>query len=395
MNDLKDRLASLTPEQLARLKSQLASAKPRTPSNGKPLEFTLFFFSADGTSGSDHKYDLLLRCAEFGDAHGFRAIWTPERHFSPFGGLYPNPAVLGAALAARTSRIEIRAGSVVLPLHNPIRIAEEWSVVDNLSNGRVAMAFASGWHKTDFALRPEAYAARRDAMGSGIETVRRLWRGERVGLPGVDGETVEIVTYPRPIQPELRYWLTCSSPTGWEKAGEIGANVLCMLGPSVSKLGQNIAAYRQARAAAGHAAEGGTVSVMLHTYVDNDRKRAKEKVRGPLKGYLEDYIRQYDVMVDETIQKDVLANKDAFLEFAFERYFEQASLLGPQDKCQRLLNELSEIGVNEIACLVDFGVETDDVLDSLSLLEALHYRHASPQGLDTATADTTVQKETT
>ena len=56
-----------------------------------------------------------------------------------------------------TERIEIRAGSVVLPLHNPIRCAEDWSVVDNLSNGRVGLSFASGWHANDFALAPDNF----------------------------------------------------------------------------------------------------------------------------------------------------------------------------------------------------------------------------------------------
>lgn len=386
MTDLKSRLAALTPEQRERLKSQLATEEP-VASNGLPLDVSLFFFSANGTSESRSKYELLLRCAEFGDANGFKAIWTPERHFSPFGGLYPNPSVLAAAIAVRTRRIEIRAGSCVLPLHNPIRIAEEWSVVDNLSNGRVALAFASGWHKTDFALRPQAYATRRDAMAEGIDTVRRLWRGERVSVPGVDGENVEVVTYPRPIQPELRHWLTCSSPAGWAAAGASGANVLCMMGPSTSHLAQCVQAYRQARAQAGLPEAGGTVSVMLHTYVDNDRARARARTRGPLQSYLEDYIRQYDVMADASVQQQVLANKDALLDFAFERYFEQASLLGPQAKCQALINKLTAVGVNEIACLVDFGVDDDDVLASLELLAELGQVPAgAPRGAATEPA---------
>src|SRR6266705_1883597 len=67
--------------------------------------------------------------------------------------------------------------SVVLPLHNPIRVAEEWSGVDNLSNGRVGLSFASGWHARDFVLRPENYKNRRELMANGIETVKALWRG--------------------------------------------------------------------------------------------------------------------------------------------------------------------------------------------------------------------------
>jgi alkanesulfonate monooxygenase SsuD/methylene tetrahydromethanopterin reductase-like flavin-dependent oxidoreductase (luciferase family) len=65
--------------------------------------------------------------------------------------------VTGAAIAAVTSRIAIRAGSVVLPLNDPVLVAEEWSVVDNISGGRAGISFASGWHVDDFALAPQAY----------------------------------------------------------------------------------------------------------------------------------------------------------------------------------------------------------------------------------------------
>ena len=79
----------------------------------------------------------------------------------------------------------IRAGSVVGPLHHPLRIAEEWSVVDNISGGRVGISFASGWHATDFALRPENYADRRQYTLDYIDQVRKLWRGEAIQT--VDG----------------------------------------------------------------------------------------------------------------------------------------------------------------------------------------------------------------
>ncbi len=65
-------------------------------------------------------------------------MWTPERHFHSFGGLYPNPSVTSAALAT-IERVDLRAGGVVMPLHHPVRVAEEWSVVFNLSRPRRAL----------------------------------------------------------------------------------------------------------------------------------------------------------------------------------------------------------------------------------------------------------------
>src|SRR2546425_3309281 len=115
-----------------------------------PMHFSLFYFASGGSEQRADQYRLLLDGARFADRHGFKAVWTPERHFHSFGGLYPNPSVVGAAIAAVTENVQVRAGSCVSPLHHPLRIAEEWSVVDNISHGRVGISFATGWHDRDF-----------------------------------------------------------------------------------------------------------------------------------------------------------------------------------------------------------------------------------------------------
>jgi natural product biosynthesis luciferase-like monooxygenase protein len=121
------------------------------------MDFSLFYFSSNEAEFADNKYHLFLEGSKFADRNNFKAVWLPERHFHPFGGIYPSPAVLCGALAPITQKIRLRAGSVVMPLHNPLRVAEDWSVVDNLSQGRVDVAFARGWNAGDFALMPEAY----------------------------------------------------------------------------------------------------------------------------------------------------------------------------------------------------------------------------------------------
>ncbi|MBC7171944.1 MAG: LLM class flavin-dependent oxidoreductase, partial [Polyangiaceae bacterium] len=176
--------------------------------SGKPIDFGLYYWGNDDGEGA-RKYRLLLEGARFADAHGFNAVWTPERHFHAFGGPYPNPSVTGAAVAAVTDRVEVRAGSCVLPLHHPARVAEEWAVIDNLSNGRVGLAFASGWMPEDFLLRPEnAPPNNKSAMLRDIDVVRRLWRGEAVEFDSPTGTPVAVVTQPRPVQRELPVWVT-------------------------------------------------------------------------------------------------------------------------------------------------------------------------------------------
>src|SRR5258706_10955795 len=108
------------------------------------IDFSLFYFASAEGENAGNKYPLLLEGAKFSEQHGFAAVWTPERHFGAFGGLYPNPSVPSAALASITKSIGLRAGDCGSPLHHPIRIAEEWSVVHNISGGRVGISFASG-----------------------------------------------------------------------------------------------------------------------------------------------------------------------------------------------------------------------------------------------------------
>ena len=182
----------------ARIKSAPARAGATGAESTHSLGLGLFMWGNDDAPGPA-KYRLLIEGAKFFDENGFAAVWTPERHFHAFGGPYPNPAVTGAAVAAVTKHVKIRAGSCVVPLHHPVRIAEEWSVVDNLSNGRVEIAAASGWNPNDFVLqaresrqqqashvhaaRASAEAvARREARFSGA--VRQGRRGAVVAAAG-------------------------------------------------------------------------------------------------------------------------------------------------------------------------------------------------------------------
>ena len=363
---------------------------PAAPEPARParMGFGLFYFAADATQGAD-AYRLLLEGARYADRHGFDAVWTPERHFHAFGGLYPNAAITSAALATITSRVQLRAGSVVLPLHDPIRVAEEWSVVDNLSNGRVGLSFASGWHADDFALKPEHYARRREVMAESIATVRTLWRGGAVTVPNGEGRPIAVRIQPRPVQPDPPLWIAAAGNVEtFRAAGAMGVNVLTnMLGQTLPELRGKLAVYRAARAAAGHAGRG-VASVMLHTFVGPDTERVRELVREPFTRYLATSIDLVKVApfafpafrapsgaTAETLGLDAegLSPDDmqALLDHAFERYFESAGLFGTPAKALALVDQLRGVGVDEVACLVDFGVDTDVVLAHLPYLTQL------------------------
>jgi natural product biosynthesis luciferase-like monooxygenase protein len=375
--------------------AERASAS-RVAAETRPIDFGLFMWGNDDGPGPQ-KYRLMMEGARYFDTHGFHSVWTPERHFHAFGGPFPNPSVTGAAIAAVTENVAIRSGSCVSPLHHPVRVAEEWSVVDNLSDGRVGLAFASGWQPHDFVLRPENFGRQKDVMFEQIDLVRRLWRGETVEFESPAGGTAPIRTLPRPVQDELPFWVTTAgNPETYAQAGRIGANVLThLLGQSLEEVAEKIRIYREARSEVGLDPEGGNVTLMLHTFVGDDDDRVREIVRQPMKDYLgasmklvlgfawtfPAFKRPGQAGAEpEDIDLGSLSEEesDAILEFAFERYYETSGLFGTPETCIEMVGRCKAIGVDEIACLLDFGVDTDAVLESLPLLERVKDATARP-----------------
>jgi phthiocerol/phenolphthiocerol synthesis type-I polyketide synthase D len=343
------------------------------------INFGLIFFSSSEAPFSGDKYRLVVESARYADRHGFSSIWIPERHFTRDGWLYPNPAVLQAALARETSQIHLRAGSVVVPLHDPIRIAEEWAMVDNLSNGRVGLSFASGWHPNDFVFFPENYEQRHAVMYRGIETVCKLWRGEAIQVKGGNGQLVDIRTYPTPIQPELPFWVTAAgNPKTFAGAGEIGAHLLThMFNQSIEELAEKIQIYRNARAKHGFDPQTGQVSLMLHTFVGEDAALVREQIQGPFSNYLKSGAYLVDAIAYSRGQKiDIasLSEQDLndYLQFVLDRLISSGRVLfGTPESCLDMIVQLKAAGVDEIACQLDFGIDLQLALDSLPALKRL------------------------
>ncbi|TPG75976.1 LLM class flavin-dependent oxidoreductase [Brevibacillus laterosporus] len=401
MNHLDDRLAALSPEQRVLLEQRLKqkgiqpplptgktkkeaqnrntasnSFVPKRKRKMDKMEFSLFFFSGDGSTQDKNKYSLLMESTAYADQHGFAAVWTPERHFEDFGGLYPNPSVLSAALATITERIELRAGSVVLPLHHPIRFVEEWSVVDNLSKGRVSVAFATGWHPADFLIAPvqatDYYDSRKDEMFSSIELVKRLWAGEQVPFTDVNGIVHEIRTLPRPWQNELNIWIaTNGSPDTYRRAAQIGANILTgITGGDLADLEEKIDLYRKTLSQNGFLPESRKVAVMLHTCLGSSDEEVKAKVEKPMKEYLKTFMKQQKNIFTDYASMSA-SDFDVIVNHAFESYFQESALFGSYDKCKKLIETLIDIGVDEVACLVDFGVDDETIMNSIRMLTDL------------------------
>ncbi|MFJ5833581.1 amino acid adenylation domain-containing protein [Streptomyces sp. NPDC093089] len=361
-------------------------------------DFSLYFFGDYPEEAAHDKYALIMESSEFADRNGFHSLWFPERHFDSFGALFPNPSVLAAALAARTSRIRLNAGSVVLPLHNPIRVAEEWSVVDNISGGRAGLCVASGWHATDFTLAPHHFGRHREVMYEQLRTVRQLWSGQPLATTGGDGNPVDIRLQPSPVQEQLPlYVAVLGNPDSYRRAAAEGLGVVTnLMGQTVEELAENIALYRRTRAEHGLDPAAGRVVVLVHTYLDEDAERARAEAYQPFISYLRSSLALFDQATNSLgVQVDLANSTDDDVDFllglAYERYCDSRALIGDEHTAAATVRRLVDAGADEIACFVDFGMAKEKVLAALPVLDRVRRRTRAEELVEPAgeTAATT------
>jgi|GEM_PF-5720047 len=353
----------------------------------KPLDFdfSLYFFGNYPAEYTASKYDLIFEAARFADDNGFKALWVPERHFHAFGGFSPNPSVMCAALAKATQRIKLRAGSVVIPLHNPIRVAEEWAMVDNISGGRVdGIGAAIGWHADDFVFNPDIYGRHPEILLKNLNDIQTLWRGETIKAINGTQKAIDVRLFPMPSSYTLPVWFTIvDNPETYAKAGAFGANVLTnLMSQDIEKLKNNIEIYRRERAKNGFA-DTGKVTLLLHTFILDNAEKAISIARKPFCDYLRTTINlfknlakaqgidfNYDTLTEDDIQY--------YLTIVFEKYIQSSALIGSVDTCVPILDKLKSIGVDEIAFFVDFGILPENVIQSLPYINRLKEHKTVP-----------------
>ena len=352
------------------------TAIPTPPST--PVSFSFLFFSDVRKDVSDaEKYEFMRDTTVFADREGFTSVYIPERHFYEFGSIYANSAIMASYLIPQTSRIRFRTAGISLPLHHPAEVVEWWAMNDILSGGRVDLGFGSGWNKPDFILSPNNYLNRRKICSDRIPIIQKLWRGETVTFPGPGGEEIPITVFPRPIQKEINVWLlVAQNDEAFSYAGKQGYNIFTMLyGINLEAMGKKIALYRKGREEAGLDPEAGIVSLMLHTLVHKNIAIVQKAVERPFKEYIKSSMNAHvKAAVDAKAEgaADIgETEKEKMLEYAYQRYFKTGAIFGTVEQGKEVVDNAIQVGVNDIALLVDFGVEYSVVRDSYPYLKKL------------------------
>jgi alkanesulfonate monooxygenase SsuD/methylene tetrahydromethanopterin reductase-like flavin-dependent oxidoreductase (luciferase family) len=161
---------------------------------------------------ADRLYAETLDQIAWAENHGFNDVWLSEHHFIEDGYL-PSILPVAAAIAARTKRIRIASGVLLMPFHNPVRLAEDIAVVDVLSGGRLELGVGVGFKHEEFEGFGVPFNERGARTNQSLEIIRRLLAGENVTFKSKFFDLTNVKVMPEPIQkPHPSVWLGGFTP---------------------------------------------------------------------------------------------------------------------------------------------------------------------------------------
>ena len=344
--------------------------------------FTTVAASAGEATNAAAILDNLRQQAMLAEELGFEAIWLGEHHFGLYGaGDLPNPILLGADLAARTSRIRIGQMANIATWWHPIRLAEDIAILDNMTRGRVDVGFGRGiWPYEGPQFHPNADPRKdqenRELFQETVEIVRKIWaeeffshRGSNYTFPvdntvfshpshppdplWHDGERVtRLRVTPRPFQrPHPPLWMTVSTDRSVSTAAELGLKA-CYWQPPPLRIRQRMQIYAEVRSqAAGRPFSlGEDQAVMRSTYVASSMEEARREAEaGIMSAFIfNDPFRGREVFTNPGEELDPSVKLDwDFLE-------PRTLLVGSPDNVAEKIHELREV-CNLDYLLVEFA----------------------------------------
>ncbi len=295
------------------------------------------------------------------EAAGFDSVWVAEHSGSRYG-LIASPQVMAAAIAARTSRIRIGTAVSVLPLHHPLRLANDFAMIDVLSNGRLDYGVGRGYSAEEYASYGLDVQENRGRFTEALAIIKQAWTQESFAYEGKYHTIPRVQSVPHVIQrPHPPLYLAAGSA---DTVALAGANLVRMFSSSGSaaNIRKKWDAYREAGRAAGHTEEVVEAAlaqswVVKHIYVADDDDTAVAEAGPPFIWYF-----------------NLLANRRMFdgpnntppLEWWQEH---GACYFGSPDTVATLLRDWQEAsGVTNTLCWMNTGgMPTDRVLRSVRL----------------------------
>ncbi|TMW72309.1 LLM class flavin-dependent oxidoreductase [Alteribacter natronophilus] len=286
------------------------------------------------------------------DTLGYDSVWFAEHHFSEYG-ILTTPQILLSIVAERTKDIRLGVSIVSLPFRNPIQVAEDYALVDVLSNGRLNLGLGSGYLPHEFEGFNVEGKDKAFKFNDGLAVLNKAWSGETFSHNGEYYQFSDVQLEVVPKQKEVPLWIGALRPQGAHFVGKMGYNIMgvpYVASNSIAELKDVIDSYKSSYLEAGHPEEKINIPLALHTYVAPTREEAVETARDHLNLYLD--TRMY--------------GKSAQYEDLEER--EQLLIGSPEDVISRL-REYQKAGCDHVMMLMNFGgLPHEKVIKSMKIV---------------------------
>jgi alkanesulfonate monooxygenase SsuD/methylene tetrahydromethanopterin reductase-like flavin-dependent oxidoreductase (luciferase family) len=235
----------------------------------------------------DVYYQHVLEQMQLAEAVGIDCWWFTEHHFIGYGGVVPNPAVMLALAAGRTSRLRLGSAISILPLHHPIQVAEDYAMVDVASAGRLEFGIGRGNTMFDYTGYGIPQDESRGRFEEATEIITKLWTHDRVSHEGTHWQFPELALFPRPVQqPHPPIWVAGTSVESLHWAGQRGYSIMTV--PHVrtpEQVRPGIEAWQEGLRASGYDPATRHLKAHLRVWVDERADRAREVAEAGITRY--------------------------------------------------------------------------------------------------------------
>src|SRR5262245_26943987 len=306
---------------------------------------------------------------------GLDVVWLAELHFLPERSVVSAPLVVASAIAARTRRLRIGIAVQVLPLCHPLRLAEEVATVDHISGGRLIFGVGRSGFPRTYEAYGISYAESRERFAEVLEILKRAWTQQRFTFEGEYYRFRNITLVPRPLQsphPPLR--IAATSPDTYPAIGAMGLPIFVAvrLG-TIEELGPNIAAYRAAYRAAGHAGEG-RVYLRVPIYVGETEATARAEPEQSIMQFYRTLGQQIEDSATRAGARAIEQRAErgqALQTVTYDAALRDKVIVGTPDKVAARLEDLiRKLGLNGVLAELNCGglIANDKVMRSLQLM---------------------------
>lgn len=301
---------------------------------------------------SDTRFDAMLRQAELAEELGYDVLWAHEHHAG--AAMYPSPLMTLAALASRTRRIGLETNMLLLPLHHPLRVAEDGAMVDVLSGGRLRLGVSAGYAEADLRAFAVPAGERAGRMRDGLTLIRAVWTGEHVNLENSLSQLADFTMFPRPVQqPAPPIFVGGTVDAAIRRAARLGDELLISTTQRLCEIPRILDVYHAELRRLGKdpAQKSTALNRIVHVIPDGSSKNSAVEF------FTSRFLRLYDAWGHQNVTEFGAAARST-AEVDADHF-----IIGEAAECIDRIVQYAALGVGEIACLMNFGAPEAEAVE--------------------------------